>query len=90
MNGESFWVRDKQGNSIMTIKKTVNRLYKIVLKSSDTVACYQRPTIMIGFGILVSTTLTLMPWLRWFQNIFLLVDDDMQPCYVGLFTKNEK
>ena len=89
MNGESFWVRDKQGNSIMTIKKTVNRLYKIVLKSSDTVACYQRPTIMIGFGILVSTTLTLMPWLRWFQNIFLLVDDDMQPCYVGLFTKNE-
>ena len=90
MNGESFWVRDKQGNSIMTIKKTVNRLYKIVLKSSDTIACYQRPTIMIGFGILVSTTLTLMPWLRWFQNIFLLVDDDMQLCYVGLFTKNEK
>lgn len=35
MCGEYLWVRDSQGNLVMKVKKSTNRLYKIILESSE-------------------------------------------------------
>ncbi|KAL8094406.1 hypothetical protein AgCh_036077 [Apium graveolens] len=35
MRGDFLWVRDSQGNLVMKVKKLMNRLYKIILNTSE-------------------------------------------------------
>lgn len=36
LNGDLLWVHDKQGKLLMNVKRSMNRLYKIVLEHSET------------------------------------------------------